>query len=92
LALAPLPDTTNTSQVWSFSPPADMMYDKGILSTLPPRPLSETGYHPSYSTSDEPMTGLLSHEPSYSHDDIDMSDVGPPAAPPRRSTTFFHYD
>jgi F-box and WD-40 domain protein CDC4 len=80
----------NNLQVWSFSPPADAMLDRGIFGSLPPRPLSETGYH--YSTADEPMTGLISHETSYSQDDMDMSDAGPSTAPPRVTGTFFHDD
>jgi len=65
--------------------------DKNALSGLPPRPLSETGYH--YGTSDESMTGLISHETSYAQDDIDMSDAGPPTAPPKAmGRKFFHDD
>lgn len=60
--------------------------DRSLLNGLPPRPLSETGYH--YGTSDEPMTGLISHDTSYSQDDIDMSDAGPSTAPPQAATFF----
>lgn len=66
------------------------MLDKNALSGLPPRPLSETGYH--YGISDESMTGLMSHE-AYSQDDIDMSDAGPATAPSRAiGRTFFRND
>jgi len=74
-------------QVWSFSPPADILNDRprpsSLLSILPPRPLSEAGYH--YTPTDHPMTGLLnhSHYGIYSQDDIDMSDAGPSTAPSR---------
>jgi F-box and WD-40 domain protein CDC4 len=77
-------------QVWSFSPPADVM-DRSALRGLPPRPLSETGYH--YGTPDESMTGLICHETSYAQDDIDMSDAGPSTAPPKAvGRTFFRDD
>jgi F-box and WD-40 domain protein CDC4 len=65
--------------------------DKNALSGLPPRPLSETGYH--YAASDESMTGLISHETSYAQDDIDMSDAGPSTAPAKPiGRTFFRDD
>lgn len=60
-----------------------------ILRGLPPRPLSETGYH--YSGADDSLGGLLSHDASYARDDIDMPDAGPTTAPPR-PRTFLHDD
>jgi F-box and WD-40 domain protein CDC4 len=75
-------------EVWSFSPPPDIMAERShaanILSSLPPRPLSETGYH--YGSADDSMTGLISHETTYARDDIDMADAGPSTAPPRPRT------
>ncbi|KAI9742554.1 MAG: hypothetical protein M1818_003694 [Claussenomyces sp. TS43310] len=81
-------------EVWSFSPPVDVLSDRvrpsSLLNTLPPRPLSEAGYH--YASSEEAMTGLITNE-AYSQDDIDMSDVGPSTAPSRGTgPTWFHDD
>lgn len=53
-----------------------------FLHNLPPRPLSEAGYH----FADDTMSGLVSHETAYARDDIDMADAGPATAPPRQRT------
>lgn len=58
-----------------------------IIHNLPPRPLSETGYH--YSVADEAMADLMSHETTYAQDDIDMTDAGPSTVPARNKTTFY---
>lgn len=60
-----------------------------ILHNLPPRPLSEAGYH--FAATDDTMSGLVSHETTYARDDIDMADAGPATAPPRQRT-FLHDD
>lgn len=61
-------------------------------SSLPPRPLSEAAGH--YYSSEEPMTGIISHdEKAYELEDIDMEDTGPSTAPSRSTgVTFFHDD
>ncbi|KAL3419299.1 F-box and wd repeat-containing protein [Phlyctema vagabunda] len=85
-------------EVWSFSPPEDVIYERG--STLAqrmlnmhttPRPLSAVEYRSN--TSDQPMTGLQAGESSHDSlttDDVDMSDAGPP--PQTTGPTFFHDD
>ena len=84
--MLPLPffeDIRLQFQVWSFSPPEDVLYERDptlAQRMLNVRPLSAVEYRTT--REDQPMAGLLTHETTYYHDDIDMADAGPSTAPP----------
>ena len=71
----------------------ERMRPSNLLKNLPPRPLSEAGYH--YSSVDQTMSDLIVDNAVYAQDDIDMSDAGPPTAPVRNGrgrATWFQED
>ncbi|RDW65384.1 WD40 repeat-like protein [Coleophoma crateriformis] len=84
-------------EVWSFSPPEDVLYERGatvaqrMLNMQPTqRPLSAVEYRTP--APDHSMQGLQPMEATFVSDDVDMSDAGPATAPPNRGPTFFHDD
>lgn len=88
---------TQYNQVWSFSPKAEdsSRSAESLASDIPPRPLSEAGYHyglgrkGSRHEGDEAMNGMGSEGQNattrvvYAQDDPDMAmtDAGPSTAP-----------
>ncbi|TGO34759.1 hypothetical protein BHYA_0183g00110 [Botrytis hyacinthi] len=83
-------------EVWSFSPPEDVLYENPYGQQTPPitgpaRPLSAIEYRSG--SQDQAMQGIVTHEASYQRDDIEMVDAGPSTAPPQATgPTFFHED
>jgi F-box and WD-40 domain protein CDC4 len=78
------------SQVWSFSPPEEVLSERS--ASLPGRP-SDNGKRPmsailpEFRTVPTPLSGLSRRDDS---DDVDMVDAGPSTAPVNK--TFFHDD
>ncbi|KAK3943070.1 WD40-repeat-containing domain protein [Diplogelasinospora grovesii] len=73
-------------EVWSFSPPEDVLYERPL--SLPQRPTEAP-------IPERPMSSIsLDHGTSVGEvQDVDMLDAGPPTAPIRpANTTFFHDD
>jgi hypothetical protein len=99
------PSNSNIPQVWSFSPPEDVLYEAQPthaqrMLNAPPRPLSAVEYR-STGTQDQPMSGLLSSgndtqmQVAYASEkeDVDMLDPQPSTAPLQATgPTFFHDD
>ncbi|KAK6606081.1 F-box and wd repeat-containing protein [Botrytis cinerea] len=81
-------------EVWSFSPPEDVLYENSYGQQTPPitgpaRPLSAIEYRSG--SQDQAMQGIMTHEASYQRDDIEMVDAGPSTAPPQATRpTFFN--
>lgn len=77
-------------EVWSFSPPAEQMAQSSAMAQLPPRPLSEAGYHSRFAIeggNGEEGLSLLANaaagDASATMDDIVMGEAGPSTAPLR---------
>ncbi|APA05246.1 hypothetical protein SS1G_09627 [Sclerotinia sclerotiorum 1980 UF-70] len=82
-------------EVWSFSPPEDVLYEKSYAQptpiTGPARPLSAIEYRSG--SQDQAMQGIITSEASYVRDDVEMADAGPSTVPPQATgPTFFHED
>ncbi|TGO22311.1 hypothetical protein BPAE_0173g00110 [Botrytis paeoniae] len=83
-------------EVWSFSPPEDVLYENPYGQQTPPitgpaRPLSAIEYRSG--SQDQAMQGIMTHGASHQRDDIEMVDAGPSTAPPQATgPTFFHED
>lgn len=97
---------TILAQVWSFSPPEDVLYEvqpptlAQRMLNAPARPLSAVEYR-STGTQDQPMSGLLSSSTEErmqaafvkETEDVDMLDPQPSTAPLHQTgPTFFHDD
>lgn len=82
--------------MWDFSPPEEVLYERQPtaaqrLLQAPPRPLSAAEYRTN-NKDDQQMTGIISHEASYTQDDIDMAEAPSTAPPHATGPTFFHDD
>lgn len=87
--------TDGHSQVWSFSPPEEILYERpsavarGSLEA-PDRPLSAISLD--YRTAPNSMAPSMRHAES-SNKDVEMSDAGPSTAPLQQAReTFFSDD